>query len=314
MVIHTGGHKRKAAPADLETGDRGNSFAQFGSKDVPQFAPNFSVYVLPPDVVCLYSEDRKFILHGELYCALASAIGAGNSFRQIARELERDFPFDKIQEALKRLVDRRYVVSKLESSTSVTAAYWASLGLPPGVAEKNLQKCRVRMQLIDAKGAKELATALNKLGVRVVTRSADLTVTLVNDYLEGQLTKLNRQHLSDHTPWLLVQPTGVFPLVGPVFSPGKGACWTCLAERMKRNREVRAMLDRKRGALRRGFAAQAGLAWTERHPACGRRDREGDRHRFPHAIERSHHQPRSVGRDDREALLAGPPAMSVMWQ
>jgi hypothetical protein len=41
------------------------------SKDVAQFARNFTVYVLPPDVVCLYSEDRKFFLHGELYCALA---------------------------------------------------------------------------------------------------------------------------------------------------------------------------------------------------------------------------------------------------
>jgi ribosomal protein S12 methylthiotransferase accessory factor len=265
MVIHTGGHKPRAAPADLVTGNCGNSFTQFDSKDVPQFAPNFSVYVLPPDVVCLYSEDRKFFLHGELYYALASAIGAGKSFPQIARELTRDFPFDKIQEALKRLVDRRYVVSKREFSTSVTAAYWASLGLPPGIAEKNLQKCRVRIQSINAKGAKELAAALNKLGVRVVTRSADLTVTLVNDYLEAQLTKLNRQHLSDHTTWLLVQPTGVFPLVGPVFSPGKGACWTCLAERMKRNREVRALLDRKQARcvavspLRRDTLGQSGI-------------------------------------------------------
>lgn len=28
--------------------------------DVLRFSPNFSVYILPPDVVCLYSEDRKF--------------------------------------------------------------------------------------------------------------------------------------------------------------------------------------------------------------------------------------------------------------
>ena len=41
------------------------------SKDVPQFAPHFTVYVLPPDVVCLYSEDGKFFLHGTLYCTLA---------------------------------------------------------------------------------------------------------------------------------------------------------------------------------------------------------------------------------------------------
>jgi oxazoline/thiazoline synthase len=265
MVIHTGGYKRRATPADPVRSDRGSSLTQLAGKDVPQFAPNFTVYVLPPDVVCLYSEDRKFFLHGELYYALACAIGAGKSFPQITRELKRDFPFDKIQEALKRLVDRRYIVSKRESSASVTAAYWASLGLPPGIAEKNLQNCRVRIQSIDAKGAKELATALNKLGVRVVTRSADLTVTLVNDYLDGQLTKLNRQHLSGDTPWLLVQPTGVFPLVGPVFRPGEGACWTCLADRMKRNREVRAMLDRKEARcvavspLRRDSLGQSGI-------------------------------------------------------
>ena len=66
----------------------------------------------------------------------------------------------------------------------------------------------------------------------------------MSDYLDGPLAELNRQHLSDRTPWLLVQPSGIFPLVGPLFSPGKSACWACLAERMKRNREVKAFLDR----------------------------------------------------------------------
>ncbi|MGC2592785.1 MAG: TOMM precursor leader peptide-binding protein, partial [Xanthobacteraceae bacterium] len=90
----------------------------------------------------------------------------------------------------------------------------------------------------------ELAAALTGLGVRVVKRSADLTVTLVNDYLDGRLAELNRQHLSDRTPWLLAQPSGIFPLVGPVFSPGQSACWMCLADRMKRNREIKALLER----------------------------------------------------------------------
>src|SRR6202030_3477830 len=100
------------------TGDQGNSFTQQNSKGIPQFAPNFTVYVLPPDVVCLYSEDRKFLLHGELYCALASAIGEGRrSFRELVRELEQDFPTDKIHEALKRLVERRYVLPASRSSS-----------------------------------------------------------------------------------------------------------------------------------------------------------------------------------------------------
>ena len=228
------------------TGDHGDRFTLHNGKDVPQFAPNFTVYVLPPDVVCLYSEDRKFLLHGELYCALASAIGkGGRTFRDLIRDLGQDFPSDQIQEALKRLVERRYVLPASRFSNGAVAAYWASLGLSPETAGQNLQKCRVRIQSIDVQGETELGAALVGLGVRVVKRSPDLTVTLVNDYLEARLAELNRQHLSDRAPWVLVQPCGVFPLVGPVFRPGQGACWTCLAERMKRNREVKALLDRR---------------------------------------------------------------------
>ena len=89
MVIHTGGGKRRSARAEVAAGNKGPGFTQFASKDVPQFAPNFSIYVLPPDAVCLYSEVRKFFLHGELYCALANAIGSGKLLGQIVRELEK---------------------------------------------------------------------------------------------------------------------------------------------------------------------------------------------------------------------------------
>lgn len=226
--------------------DHGNSFTLHDSKDVPRFAPNFSVYVLPPDVVCLYSEDRKFFLYGELFCALAAAIAkGGKSFRELVRELERDFPSEAIHEALRRLIDRRHVLPASRACAGATAAYWASLGLSPDTADGNLRQCRVRIQSIDVQGAMELDAALRGLGVRVVKRSPDLTVTLVSDYLHERLDELNRQHLSDHTPWILVQPSGIFPLVGPVLHPGRSACWTCVADRLKRNREVKALLDRE---------------------------------------------------------------------
>ncbi len=255
MVIHTGGNKRGAERARVAATDRVKSVAPFSKKHIPEFAPHFSVYVLPPDVVCLYSEDRKFFLHGELYCALANAIGAGRSIGQIIAELGKQFPIDAIHEALKRLADRRHIVPK-SSLPAPIAGYWSSLGLPPGTAEKNLQKCRVRIHAIDVKGAKQLEAALTRLGVRVVKGAADLTVTLVNDYLDAQLAELNRRHLSDQTPWLLVQPSGIFPLVGPLFRPGEGACWACMADRMQRNREVKALLDRK-GARRVAVSALA---------------------------------------------------------
>jgi bacteriocin biosynthesis cyclodehydratase domain-containing protein len=230
------------------SGEQRSRLPQSESKDVPRFAPNFTVYVLPGNTVCLYSEDRKFFLHGELYCTLACAIAEGKrSFRKIARELARHFPSEKIEEALRRLVDRRFVVPKTQTP-EIAAAYWASLGVSPETAAGKLQNCRVRIQSLDVNGAAELGDALDALGVRIRRRSADLTIAMVSDYLDERLAARNRQHLLQRTRWVLVQPAGIFPLVGPVLRPGEGPCWMCLADRMRRNREVKALLDR--GAAR----------------------------------------------------------------
>src|SRR6187200_3652560 len=94
------------------TANRKSRVASRTGKDVLRFAPNFTAYVLPPDVVCLYSEDRKFFLHGDLYCAVATAIGKnGKSAPEIVRQLSKNFPTDKIDEAIGRLLERRYVVA-----------------------------------------------------------------------------------------------------------------------------------------------------------------------------------------------------------
>src|SRR5262249_23265998 len=134
--------------AYLMKDDRKNQ--SYDRKAIAQFAPNFTVYVMLPDVVCLYSEDRKFFLHGELYCALASAIGqGGKSFGQLVRELTRRFPPDQVHEAFKRLLDRGYILAGARVSTGPVAAYWASLGLSPEIAKANLDKCKVRLHSLD---------------------------------------------------------------------------------------------------------------------------------------------------------------------
>ena len=140
-----------------------------------------------------------------------SAIGAGKSVAQIVRELEKGFslrPDPRSPEAAHRPPLCRHGTEVVGAHAD---AYWASLGLSPADANNNLQNCRVRIESIDVQGAKELGAALKALGVRVVRGPADLTVTLVSDYLEARLAELNRQHLSDRTPWLLVQPSGIFP-------------------------------------------------------------------------------------------------------
>src|SRR5579872_5767365 len=89
------------------------------AEDIAQFAPNFSVYVLPPDAVCLYSEDRKFFLHGEIYCALATAIGkGGKSLNQLIAELGKRFPADQVTQALRSLIEQKYLIEATPTSAS----------------------------------------------------------------------------------------------------------------------------------------------------------------------------------------------------
>ena len=208
-----------------------------------RFAPNFSVYILPPDGVCLYSENRKIFLRGELYCAVASRIGEGAHPEAIVEALCREFPSDKIDEAIQRLLDRRFAVA-VSPIDETAAGYWASLGLTSETAAENLSNTSVQIESMGAAGAEELDAALRKFGVRVVDHPGNLTVVLVDDYLDGRLAEVNLQGLTQRQDWLLVQPSGIFPLIGPIFRHGKSACWTCLADRMKWNRQIKAFLDR----------------------------------------------------------------------
>ena len=234
-------HSRTALSSDAQSTGELNGDEQ--SAGEIRFSPHFSVYILPPDGVCLYSENRKVFLRGELYCAVASRIGEGGHPEAIVEALSREFPSDKIDEAIQRMLDRRFVVPA-DLIDEAAAGYWASLGLSDEIAATNLSNTSVQIESMGAAGAKELDTALRKFGVRVVDHSGNLTIVLVDDYLDGQLAEVNRQRLTQKQDWLLVQPTGIFPLIGPIFSRGKSACWTCLADRMKWNRQIKAFLDR----------------------------------------------------------------------
>jgi oxazoline/thiazoline synthase len=216
--------------------------AERGSDGV-RFAPNFSVFVLPPDVVCLYSEGRKFFLHGALYCAIASAIGTGRGLGEVIRALAADFSAREIEEAVRRLFERRFIV-RATALSDAAAAYWESLGLLPDNVAENLQEISVQIQSLGGAGTRELQAALAELGVRIVDRDAKLTVVLVSDYLDGRLAEFNSDRLADGQTWLPVQLSGIYSLVGPMFSRGMGACWVCLADRMKWNRQIKAFLAR----------------------------------------------------------------------
>ncbi|HEX8170599.1 MAG TPA: TOMM precursor leader peptide-binding protein [Thermoanaerobaculia bacterium] len=62
-------------------------------------------------------------------------------------------------------------------------------------------------------------------------------IEVVADYLDDELEAVNAAALRDGWPWMLASPHGEIVMAGPVFVPGDGPCWMCLATRL---REARA--------------------------------------------------------------------------
>ena len=202
------------------------------------------VYVLPPDTVCLYSEHRKFFLHGKLYCALVERIGSGEHRASIVRALSGEFPAAEIDLALERLLDRGFIFGPGTVDGPV-AGYWASLGLAPEIAAENLSQIGVRIESCGVAGAAELSAALRE------ARGPYRRSLGRPDRRAGE--RLSRRTASGAQPSVAGGQTGL--VAGPAlgnhsagradFPSRQRRRWTCLADRMKSNRQIKAFLDRK---------------------------------------------------------------------
>ena len=70
----------------------------------------------------------------------------------------------------------------------------------------------------------------------------DLTVLLVDHYLQPEISKFNESFLASGHPWFIAKPFGGQIWLGPYFVPGRTACWSCLHERLQSNRPVESYL------------------------------------------------------------------------
>jgi bacteriocin biosynthesis cyclodehydratase domain-containing protein len=96
-----------------------------------------------------------------------------------------------------------------------------------------------------------MSTALRDAGHVVVDADTDhdITVVLVDDYLNAALPDLNARQLELGRPWLLARPGGQITWVGPFITPGETACWECLANRLRQARQVETYLGSRVGHL-----------------------------------------------------------------
>ncbi|MCY3613406.1 MAG: TOMM precursor leader peptide-binding protein [Gemmatimonadetes bacterium] len=218
--------------------------ADQGLIELPRLTPHLGFHVVDDEQVLLVSETFNTLLRGRIHCDLMPLLDGGRSAQEIVVALAPAHSALEVQTAILALASRGYVVSGDYGMAPGRAAYWSSLGASPRWAEHCLGAAAVAVsgEAVASEARLRLACRLEGLGVPVRDPGAarsSLAVTVCGDYLDERHDAINRRHLESGTPWVLVRPNGMQPLFGPVFRPAEGgACWACLAYRLRGHREV----------------------------------------------------------------------------
>lgn len=206
------------------------------------FKHHLRVELFDGERVFLIGEQDRFMLHGRIYGLIAPLLDGRRTVRQVIAALEgRASPLE-VYHGLMLLQQKGYVAEVTAGQPPEAAGFWQSLGADAAQAQQRLEATPVAVRAFGEEDAAPLVEALAGAGFAVADQ-AKLCVVLTGDYLSPDLEAWNREALARGLSWMPVKPSGTSPCMGPMFRPG-GACWECLAHRLRENRPVEAYLRR----------------------------------------------------------------------
>jgi bacteriocin biosynthesis cyclodehydratase domain-containing protein len=225
-----------------------------------QFKPHLHVEVLAPDSVFLLNEDGHRIITGRAYTQLAPLLNGQLTREAVLAQLARNTSAIELIYAFNQLEAKGYLTEADPDIPSETAAFWYALGVDARQATERIRKT-VTLTTVGAADAAPVADALAGLSIGVGDAGA-LRIVLTDDYLQPALARINRDAMADGHPWLLAKLVGATLWIGPLFDPGKSACWACMAQRIQGNRQVEAYVMRKNGQETPLITARAAIPAT----------------------------------------------------
>lgn len=228
----------------------------------PRFQPHLRVEIVAGEGLVLLSETDHVILPEPLYALVAAHLDGRYSVDGIIAALGGQATAAAVRSVLADLERQGLLTEFGENGRGRGAAQWASYGVDPGVAEKRLAANTVSVDGVGGVNLEPLWEALDALGVRV-RREGQRQVVITDDYLRPELDRCNQEALAADREWLLVKPVGCVVWLGPVFRPGRTACWACLAQRLVANRSVERFLARCNGRAQPLAVAQGSTSATE---------------------------------------------------
>ncbi|WP_441289282.1 TOMM precursor leader peptide-binding protein [Sorangium sp. KYC3313] len=210
------------------------------------FKPTLRVERMDPGVVFLTGERERFVLSGARTAEVAVLVDGRRTVRDILVAARACVSEPEALYTLGQLAARGYLVPAAPELPPESAAFWRGVGIDGKVAAETLRRTPVSVQILgEAALSRWMIEALEQAGVRIDSE-APVRVVVSDDYLRPELSSINRRALHEGTPWLLIKPIGVEPLLGPVFEPGAGPCWDCLSFWVRRNRPVEELVRRHR--------------------------------------------------------------------
>ena len=211
--------------------------------------PRFKSCVEPissDDGLFLLSEGRHAWMPDPIYAALAPMLDGAHEVEAIFEVLSSAYPVEHVFAALDRLRTSGYLAEDTAVEARPTMVFWERMGVLPSQARSRLDGTLVSAIAFGEVDVALLADLLGRQAVKVV-REGDVTIVVTDDYLRPELAAWNARSLISAKPWLLTKPVGMETLIGPMFVPGKTACWECLAQRLRGHRKLEEYVARRTG-------------------------------------------------------------------
>lgn len=226
----------------------------------PVIRRDLSVEPLPSGLVLIGETDRR-VFRGRAFGAVASALDGARSADEAACAVPPEIPAAEVWFALERLRGERLLVEAQTTAPAGDAAFWDAAGIAPETAASRLSALRVQIDTLGPDPGR-LASALGAAGLRT-SAEGDVRIVLTDDYLRDELAAINQRQLAAGATWLLTRPVGTTLWLGPIFRPHETACWACLAERLRLNRQVQQFVLRHRQEAPPLLKTPAALASTQ---------------------------------------------------
>ncbi|QBI55456.1 TOMM precursor leader peptide-binding protein [Streptomonospora litoralis] len=228
--------------------------ADDGNGEPLGFKAGLRAEVLSGERVYLFSERGVTTLRGPHMGALAPLLDGTRDLHALKRDAPADLAPGTVESMIGRLRDAGLVGARSAvpgPDPGLEDIYWEAAGLEPHTAAAGLASDRVQPVAVGGTDARAAARTLAATGVHTaeilahtaadmpaLDADATLSVVLCDDYLNAALEDVDAAHRSAGRPWLLARPAGTRLWIGPVFTPGQGgACWHCLAHRLRMHRQ-----------------------------------------------------------------------------